>query len=292
MPILQAQIYNNEILEHFCMTIESLFSETPNLPNIPKVIQTLIEKFNDPNSNTDEISKKIQMDQVLSAKIMRLANSARYGAGRKIASIDSAVVMLGIDSLKTLVVASGITGAFKNIDGFDMKSFWRDSFMVASISKLIAKHTQADAETAFTCGMMHNIGELLIHIAHPEQSVKIDKLVEAGACRANLQENQFSYNYSQVSAELARRWNFPADIVKALKQQVTPNDFEDYSAYASIIYLANYLNEALQADTEVETVLAEFPSEIAKPLGINLVSFFEAIVELTQAEDDIESILG
>jgi len=105
------------------------------------VVQDLIKQFNDPHSNSDEISKKIQMDQVISAKIMRLANSARYGAGRKIASIDSAVVMLGIDTLKTLVVASGITGAFKDIPGFDKKQFWRDSFMSASISKLIAKHT-------------------------------------------------------------------------------------------------------------------------------------------------------
>jgi len=274
------------------MTIESLFSETPNLPNIPKVIQALIEKFNDPNSNADEISKKIQMDQVLSAKIMRLANSARYGFGRKIASIDSAVVMLGIDSLKTLVIASGITGAFKDIAGFDKKVFWRDSFMIASISKLIAKHTNADSETAFTCGMMHNIGELLIHIAHPEQSVKIDKLVEAGANRVDLQENQFSYNFTEVSAELARRWNFPTAIVKALRQQAAPNDFEEYSAYSSIIYIANYLNEAFKINEEADTVLAQFPNEIAKPLGINLVSFFEAIVELTQAEDDIEAILG
>ena len=200
--------------------------------------------------------------------------------------------MLGIDALKTLVVASGVTGAFKNIDGFDKKAFWRDSFMIASISKLIAKHTNTDAETAFTCGMMHNIGELLIHIAHPEQSIKIDKLVEAGAVRTDLQENQFSYNFTEVSAELARRWNFPVDIVKALRQQATPNDFEDYSAYASIIYLANYLNEAFKANEEAEIVLAEFPSHIAKPLGINLVSFFEAIVELTQAEDDIEAIIG
>jgi HD-like signal output (HDOD) protein len=274
------------------MTIESLFSETPNLPNIPKVIQNLIEKFNDPNSNADEISKNIQMDQVLSAKIMRLANSARYGAGRKVASIDSAVVMLGIDALKTLVVASGITGAFKDIEGFDKKTFWRDSFMIASICKLIAKHTQADAETAFTCGMMHNIGELLIHIAHPEQSVKIDKLVEAGAVRIDLQDNQFSYNFTGVSAELAKRWNFPVNIIRALKQQATPNDFSEYSAYASIIYLASYLNEAFKANQDPEIVLAKFPSEITKPLGINLVSFFEAIVELTQAEDDIEAIIG
>ena len=274
------------------MPIESLFSETPNLPNIPKVIQTLIEKFNDSGSNADEISKNIQMDQVLSAKIMRLANSARYGAGRKIASIDSAVVMLGIDSLKTLVVASGVTGAFRDIDGFDKKEFWRDSFMIGSISKLIAKHTQCDPETAFTCGMMHNIGELLIRMAKPEQAAQIDNLVKEGAIRADLQENQFSYNYADVGAELAKRWNFPTDIVKAVKQQVRPNDAEDYSPYSSIIYIANYLNSAFKQNKEAEAVLAEFPTDIAKPLNINLVSFFEALVELTKAEDDIEAIIA
>lgn len=274
------------------MTVESLFSETPNLPNIPKVIQSLIEQFNDPNSNSDEISKKIQMDQVLSAKIMRLANSARYGAGRKIASIDSAVVMLGIDSLKTLVIASGVTGAFKDIECFDKKAFWRDSFMIASISKLIAKHTDADPETAFTCGMMHNIGELLIHIAYPEQAAKIDNLVAVGASRIDLQDNQFSCNFTEVSAELAKRWNFPADIVTAVRQQASPNSFENYSPYSGIIYLASYLNDAFRTNQEPETVLAEFPNDIAKPLKINLVSFFETIVELTQAEDDIEAIIN
>tara|TARA_R110002167_G_scaffold25824_3_gene89220 strand:+ start:2876 stop:3700 length:825 start_codon:yes stop_codon:yes gene_type:complete len=274
------------------MSVESLFSETPKLPNIPKVIQSLIEQFNDPHSNSDEISKKIQMDQVLSAKIMRLANSARYGAGRKVASIDSAVVMLGIDALKTLVIASGVTGAFKDIEGFDKKVFWRDSFMIASISKLIAKHTNTDPETAFTCGMMHNIGEILIHIAYPDQAAKIDNLVAAGASRIDLQDNQFSCNFTEISAELAKRWNFPTDIVKAVKQQTAPNDFEDYSPYSGIIYLASYLNDAFRANQEPETVLAEFPNDIAKPLQINLVSFFETIIELTQAEDDIEAIIS
>jgi len=273
------------------MSLKSLFNETPNLPNIPQVIQDLIEKFNDPHSNSDEISKKIQMDQVISAKIMRLANSARYGAGRKIASIDSAVVMLGIDTLKTLVIASGITGAFKDIPGFDKKQFWRDSFMNASISKLIAKHTEADAEIAFTCGMMHNIGEMLIHIVHEEAAVKIDKLVESGANRIDLQENQFSYDFTQAGAELAKRWNFPDEIVSGIKQQAKPNDFENYSSYAAIIYLAAYLNEAFKTEKEKEEILADFPADMAKPLNIDLVTFFEELVELTEAEDDIEELL-
>jgi len=274
------------------MPIESLFSQTPNLPNIPKVIKQLIEQFNNGDASASDISKNIQMDQVLSAKIIRLANSARYGAGRKISGIDSAVVMLGMDVLKTLVIASGVVGAFKEIEAFDMKSFWRESFMIASICKLIAKHTTCDPETAFTCGIMHNIGELLIHMAHPEYAHKIDKLVQAGANRCDLQDNQFTYNYTQVGAELARRWNFPDEIIQALRQQASPNDFEGYSAYASIIYLANYLNDAFKSNKAPDEVLAHFPSDISKPLAINLISFFESVIELTKAEDDIDAILA
>ena len=273
------------------MSLESLFKESPDLPNIPKVVQELIEKFNDPDSNSDEISKKIQMDQVISAKIMRLANSARYGAGRKIASIDSAVVLLGIDTLKTLVVASGVTGAFKDIPGFDKKQFWRDSFMIASISKLIARHTDADPETAFTIGMMHNIGELLIHIVHSEESVKIDKLVEAGANRIDLQQNQFDYDFTQAGAELAKRWKFPDVIIQGIRQQSTPNDFEEYSSYSTIVYLAEYLNESFKKEEDKKDILSNFPADMAKPINIDLVSFFEELVQLAEAEDDIEELL-
>lgn len=273
------------------MSLESLFSETHNLPNIPKVVQELIENFNNPDVNADDISKKVQMDQVISAKVMRLANSARYGAGRKIASIDSAVVMLGFDSLKTLIVASGVTGAFKDIPGFDKKQFWRDCFMIASISKLVAKHTDVDSETAFTCGMMHNIGELLIHIVHQETAVKIDNLVASGAKRTELQQNQFGYDYTEVGEELAKRWNFPEEIQLAIRQQADPNGFETFSALSSVVHIASYLNEAFKAEQEKEQILGDFPGDVAKPLAIDLVSFFEELVELTEAEDDIDELL-
>lgn len=274
------------------MSLDALFGEAHNLPNIPKVVQELIDNFNNPDINADDISKKIQMDQVISAKVMRLANSARYGAGRKIPSIDSAVVMLGFDTLKTLVVASGVTGAFKDIPGFDKKEFWRDCFMTASIAKLVARSAKLDGEIGFTCGMLHNIGELLIHIVHLETAVKIDNLVSQGANRVDLQQNQFGYDYAQVGAGLAKRWNFPDEIVQAIAQQANPEAFEEFSAMSAVVYIAKYLNECIKREAEKEEVLANFPSSVAQPLGIDLVAFFEKIVELADAEDDIDELLS
>ena len=274
------------------MPLETLFSHVHNLPNIPKVVQELISNFNNPETDANDISNKIQMDQVISAKVMRLANSARYGAGRSIKSIDSAVVMLGFDTLKTLVMASGITGSFKDIPHFDKREFWRNSFMVANISKLIAKHTQEDPETAFTCGMMHNIGELLIHLNEPEKSTKIDSLVAEGAIRSQLQQNQFGYDFTEVGAELARRWNFPDIIQSAIHQHADPLSYETQNPLAAIVNLATYLNSGFSQELPKEDILGSFPADIAEGLNIDLLSLFEEIVELLNSEDDIDELLN
>lgn len=274
------------------MPLETLFSQVHNLPNIPKVVQELITNFNNPETDATDISNKIQMDQVISAKVMRLANSARYGPGRSIKSIDSAVVMLGFDTLKTLVLASGITGSFKDIPGFDKREFWRNSFMVANISKLIAKHTKEDPETAFTCGMMHNIGELLIHLTEPEKSVQIGNLVSEGAVRTQLQQSQFGYDFTEVGTELAKRWNFPDVIQSAIRQHADPLSFETQNPLAAIVNLADYLNKGFSQEWSKEDILGKFPVDIAEGLNIDLLSLFEEIVELLNSEDDIDELLS
>lgn len=274
------------------MPLQTLFNEAHNLPNIPKVVQELIDNFNNPDSNAEDIARKLQMDQVLSAKVLRLANSARYGAGRKVASIDSAIVLLGFDAIKTLVVASGVTGAFKAVPGLDKKAFWRDCFMTASIARLVAGAAHQDRETGFTCGMLHNIGQMLIHIVHTDKAARIETMVAEGASRVDLQRNQFGCDYAQASAELAKRWNFPQNIVTALAQQEDPLSHEEFSPLSGVVAISKYLNKALQNQWSKEEVLKHFPNRIAEQLDIDLLTFFEKLVEMADAEDDIEELLS
>jgi hypothetical protein len=85
------------------------------LPMVPKVVQELIESFHKTDINIDEISDKVGHDQVLTARVLRLANTARFGGSRRVGSLDDAVVLLGFDNLRILVIASGITGATAGI---------------------------------------------------------------------------------------------------------------------------------------------------------------------------------
>lgn len=95
------------------MDLKNLVDNAQKLPNIPKVVQELIESFGNENIKNEEIAKKVSADQVLTAKVLRAANSAHYGGNRKVGSVSDAVFVLGFNAVRTLVLASGMTGRLK-----------------------------------------------------------------------------------------------------------------------------------------------------------------------------------
>lgn len=274
------------------MPFEDLFKQVHNVPSIPKVVQELITDLNSSTVDVDDIAKKLQMDQSLSLKVLRLANSARYGAGRKVNSVDSAVVMLGFSALKTLIVASGVVSACKTIPGVDQKEFWRRSFSVASVAKLIAKQSKGDPELAFTCGMLHNIGDALMYISHTEKMSRIDALAANGANRADLQKNQFGYDFMQAGAELVRRWNFPNEIVEAIKYQSEPETIMPENPNAMILNIAANLFHQFEVDKSKEEMLSKLPNDKLQQLNVDLLELMEKLVELFSQDDDISEFLN
>lgn len=274
------------------MPFERLFSQALNIPSIPKVVQELINNFNNEGSNAQDIAKKLQMDPTLSLKVLRLANSARYGAGRKINSIESAVITLGFDALKTLVIASGVTAACKSIPGLNQKQFWRSSFSVANLAKMLAKIAKQDGEVAFTCGLLHNIGDTLLFLVHKEQMANIDVLSDNGTEKATLQQNQFGCNFMDVGAELARRWNFPEEICLAIAHQQQPEKAPSNNVYPLLLNLAVRMQRSLSEGSKPAEVVAEMPPRKLADLKIDTTKLLEQLNILLNKEDDIESFIN
>lgn len=275
------------------MSLEKLLNRVYDLPSIPKVVQDLIASFSSKSADAAAISRNVQSDPVIAAKVLRLANSVRYGAGRKVASLDSAVVLLGVDTLKTLVIASGVTGTFKAIPGLDAKEFWRNSFMIANICKLIAKNARGlDHETAFTCGMLHNIGIALMYLVHSDEMKKIELNLNAGDDRTVQERIQFGFDNNEVGARLAKTWNFPDVIVHALASQGDPLVSDPFSPYAAVIKLAEYINESIENSVDREKIIAFMPEGLAAPLHINTFNLFEQLAKACEAEDDIDELLA
>ncbi len=273
------------------MNLASLFEQTHNLPNIPKVVQELIDTFNQEDFDMDEIANKISLDPVLTAKVLRLANSAHYGVSRTVASTADASVLLGFSTLRTLVLASGITGAMQAPDDFDRKEFWRDNFAVAAIAKWMGSYCKLNGETAFTCGMLHSIGELLIQLLMPSEAKKISAAVKAGGKLSDVEKSMLGYNYADVGAELASRWKFPQDIVNGILHHTAPLTPSEVDPLSALIYLAVYIHNSHKQGLADKDILENFPKDVAQAINMDTKKALEDLQQLNGIESGMDSLL-
>lgn len=275
------------------MDINDLFSEINSLPSIPRVAQDLIQQFDNPHTSLDSVARNIALDPVIAAKVLRLANSARFRGARESASVEDAAMRLGFNTLRTLVLASAVTGAFQAPPGFDLKGFWAHSFQVASISRLLAKNRGVAVETAFTCGMMHNIGELLIQTGVPELAARLNQNGKdiGAAQRVALETLQLGFGFPEVGAELARRWQLPELIQQAIAYQSRP-----YQAPVDMP-----LPRVLAQAVSIAEALREFAGDMPKaveslqgPLfeGLDVASLLDELPAILDADKGFAELLG
>jgi HD-like signal output (HDOD) protein len=252
------------------MNLDALFQNPTALPTAPKVVEELISSFDKASVSTEEIAKKLSTDPVLSAKLLRLANSAYYHVSRSIGTVEDAVLMLGFVTVRTLVISSGLVSGFKTVPGLDLKQFWRYSLHTAVSAKWIAKKTKENTDLAFTIGMMHAIGQLVIHSALPEKAMALDKVASPmDARRLDAETASFGYTFADVGAELAKRWKFPVAFSETIEAFPAPHHNGELNRLAAVISLAAWRARVEQAELTPEEIAACYPTELAEELGLD-----------------------
>jgi HD-like signal output (HDOD) protein len=275
------------------MEISALFSQVHSLPCIPKVAQDLIQQFDNPHTNVDSIARNISLDPVIAAKVLRLANSARFRGSRESASVEDTAMRLGFNTLRTLVLASAVTGAFQAPPGFDLKGFWGHSFQVASISRLLAKPRGVAVEIAFTCGMMHNIGELLIQTGVPELAERLNQNgKDMGAAQRVAPETlQLGFGFPEVGAELARLWQLPELIQHAIAYQSRPTQAPADMPLPRVLAQAVSIAEALrQYQGDMNKALETLQGPLFD--GLDVASLLDELPAVLEADKGFAELLG
>ncbi|SDG82968.1 HD-like signal output (HDOD) domain, no enzymatic activity [Vibrio xiamenensis] len=215
-----------------------LISRLNELPRIQKILQELLELVNQDEVDFKLLAQKLSMDQVLSARLLRMANSAHFGGNKTVTSVNEALIRVGSGPVKTLVVASVLSSAFPNIETLDMEQYWSDTFEISVISSQIARAVKMDVDEVFTTGVLHNIGELMIHTLEPEKALIINSKVLGGQDIISAQEDVLDVCGATLGAILAKSWKFPDEMVDAIEHYPDPRDADISPKLAAILHFA------------------------------------------------------
>jgi HD-like signal output (HDOD) protein len=180
-------------------------------------MQSLVASLQKEDVSARAIAAQLETDPVLSAKTLRLANSAYFHLSRSVLSLDDALNMLGFVMVRNLVLAAGMGLAFKNVKGLDLRQFWRHSLCTAGGARWLASQTEADADLAFMTGLIQGLGHLVLRAGDAKALETLDhECAPLDPRRADCERRVLGFHHGQVAAELARRWNFPAVIANTL----------------------------------------------------------------------------
>jgi len=247
-------------------TLDSFF-ESVKLPSMTEVAHALIRTLNDEDASVSDIRDIIAQDPALTAKLLRLANSAQFGLPRGVGTLDDAITMVGMAKVRTLSLGTCLNEAFPTLPGLDRQEFWKASTACASYAQWLATHLSIDNQLAWLTGLMLRLGELLIGQVDPAVMQEIEKLPHVPGSRWEREKRLVGFSEGHITAELARRWNFPMQMVQALQRAADPITDQAFSRLGAIMHLAGLLADTPDAGPET---LDTLPDDVIDSLQLDV----------------------
>ena len=185
-------------------------STLKDLPSLPHILVKLMEACQDENGNLGDIAEILTNDPSLCAKVLRLVNSAYYGLGSRVDSIEQAVAYLGTNAVKNMAICSSVYQAFnarKSGNAFNLKIFWWHSLKCALLSRIFAKETAfGSPDEAFVAGLLHDIGKLVLWVNFADRYTDLINKYEQDPQMLAAGERNLGATHSQIGAFLMDQW--------------------------------------------------------------------------------------
>ena len=200
-----------------------------DLPALPDTVVRVMQLSGNPKAGIADVAKALVSDQALAARVLKLANSAFYGASRRIATVSDAVVILGLRTTRNLVMASGCQELLESeVAGYGLPrgALLRHSLACASAAQALAKRTKyRGVEEAFVAGLLHDLGKVVMNLYLRDQFIQVLLQAASGEMTyADAERAVFSFDHAEAGAHLLERWNLPAALVSAVRYHHAPTD--------------------------------------------------------------------
>ncbi len=255
------------------LTLEDIVAKTADLPTMPAAALAVMNETQKATCSAQSVARCLLQDQALSSRILRLANSSFYGMSRQVSTAQESVVILGMRVIRNLaIVASTYPWLQKSLTGYglDANALWAHSFAVGVASQTIAERTrQADPSEAFVAGLLHNMGKLALNSWIENKIVPMIALCAREDLPFDAIERKvLGYDHADVGAHLAKSWNLPAPLTRAIGFHHRPLEAPAGEKLASIVHLADHFATSFGIGPGGDSFRYEFFGEVLDILSI------------------------
>lgn len=214
------------------------------LPTLPDVVHKIVSISARADTSAEDLERIIEKDQVLAAKVLRLANSPFYGFPTRIASVSHAVVVLGLNVVKGLTLCAT---AFDLMKAAGMDQLWRHSLSVAIMAHILAARAGLkNQDEVFVAGLLHDIGKVVLYVKFPDLAPQIEQAaLEHGMAMRDAEQEVLGLTHAEVSGWLAGAWHLPASLKDPLMFHHRPALALEARCQTALVHVADILAIAM-----------------------------------------------
>ncbi|MFH1138060.1 MAG: HDOD domain-containing protein [Pseudomonadota bacterium] len=242
-----------------------------NLPTLPGIVQKISRMVENPETSSADVGRLISQDQVLSAKVLKMANSAFFGMSRQISSITQALIILGFDVVKGLVLSASVFEMMKK----GMVGLWEHSIGCAAAAGVVAERLgRSDKEEVLVAGLLHDLGKLVLTLQLPEDSARVVALAREKKISFYEAERQLlDFTHGDVGLWLAEHWNLPDNLSEPMRFHHQPERARMAPEQTAIVHLANIIIRARGIGFSGDRYVPALSAQAWKLLGLKASDF-------------------
>ena len=277
--------------------LQKIIAGIDDLPTIPRTVLKISELVNDPQSSAKDIARIITDDPVLTARLLKLVNSSFYGFPQRISTVTNAIVLLGFDAIRSLLLTTSVFDLFADRNKQlkqDQEKFWDHSLGCAVGAKVIGNYLRHDKiEELFVSGLLHDIGKIVQMQYLPEEFAKVAAAInKSNILMITAEEEVLGYSHAEIGQLLADKWNLPVKLEQVIAHHHKPTAAGSFVLEASIIHLADILCRALNMGDGGDNKIPPLDKTAWELLKLKTDSF-EAIMATLQDEyKDISNFIS
>jgi HD-like signal output (HDOD) protein len=236
-------------------------TENAKLISLPDVYLRLKSVLDDPDYCMGDVANVLSHDPAMTARLLRLVNSAYFGLASKIDTVNRAISMLGVQQVHDLVLAASVAQTFEGMSNhvMDMEKYWRNSVYCAIAARELAVMCNVlDGERVFVAGLLRDIGHLIMYQAAPVPAMQaLQQAKKQGAPLYKVEWAMLGIDYAKIGGALMRQWNLPRSLWEPAECHVEPALSQEYRLFTVLVHLASLITHAAQDSNDISPMMSK-----------------------------------